>query len=364
MTKCNVVLKSKNKKTCSYEALPSCNGLCKRHFNIQKEQRAYIVGDIHGDPCVLGSILNMIDCVHVPETTLQLWSQYDTNTSIDYANIYKKSILSIKWNKKYANDSIYLLGDIFDNVRGPQKNGIPLFGEQLIVDTILHLQKQGTIIWVIGNHDISNVVDRHVFPCSDYTKNIYCQSLLDGTSVKTEARQCFAQHALLKANAVGIAKLFDTILLCHGGICCSFLDMVKKQDTDSIHNINNTYKQAVQTRHIDSVLEHAMDLGISPDWCRYGSEYSKTDIDVDGLQRLGCSSSFVGHSIHNNISYKTHGKPCTILQANVTHPLLKNTTYFMDVGMSRAFDGTKKYACVLVTRDVKSDEISVTLLQK
>jgi hypothetical protein len=321
---------------------------------------AYIVGDLHGDPYAFAQVLLLTKCVDITDDTIHLWSLPHTD-KVELDTELRKSILTLKW-KVGCNHTIFLLGDILDNVRGLQDNGLPFFGEHLIVETIVHLQKQGgNIIWIMGNHDVANAITKTIFPCDHYTKSIYCQTLLDGSSVKTKTRQQFAQNALLRTRAVAIKKVFDTVILCHGGICSAFLDLVQ---SSSIDNINNLYNITIRKGELEPILEYAMEKGISPDWCRFGSYHSKFDVDIVALERLSATSCIVGHSIHNKISYKTYNKP--IVTFTDTHNIKSETTYFVDVGMSRAFyeeNNKKTYACLVLVKQNITDTLHISLLE-
>ena len=294
------------------------------HRGDKNVRKLIAVGDIHGDPLVL---------LHVLQTSGQFvsaepWNTYEETIENASGPIDTFLFDDITWSTDVCISFIFL-GDIVDTRRNGSSYYLPTGSEELVIRTMirLHETNPANIIWVLGNHDIMNTQNTGYEQCHLYTNPHYCDD-----HMYTTARIAWMRSSIVQLYAVAL-YVVDYMIFSHGSITTSFLN---RYDTLSgnnlIREINTDFIKTVRQGSREPRISHHD----SPDWCRTGTNKHNA-VDTAALHRLGVSTSFVGHTIHPVMSYRTSGDPIKEF-GDTSSPVLSNTMYFTDIGMSRAFD--------------------------
>ena len=278
--------------------------MCKRY---NMTGRLVIIGDIHGDALKLIQCLKMskvmdddLNWIGEPNVTVvQLGDQVDSRvrTSTPY-----KAIDTDEMDKYTAkNYWEYGLCDLH----------IVQFMDQLAKDATL---KDGKVISILGNHELSNVMGDFMYVSPESMKN---------------SGNPLVRYANLKAGLNGsinqilakrpVVYKEGPYLFCHGFIKKKHIQLVNGDYTQ----INLHMQTYLQTGNEENTF---MELFAVPDSILWGRDYLNTDMEEDldyVLKATGCTALFVGHTVVGNIT-----------------PLYGGKLWLMDVGMSRAIQNS------------------------
>ena len=337
-------------------------------YTLDATTDAYLIGDIHGDVRALVQVLHKLPCFNVPQHIL---TQVDGNVNRCVArpehfsraprdSLERVDLSDIKWDHAYSRNSIVIiLGDLIDNRRtGDQgyPGGMCAFSNSELeilkcVSVLCQPQSNSKNVcrWVIGNHDIGNVLDE--VDCNFYAPVDYCNR--EGKFV--EARKELVRAYLLRAKAVAVANIHG-ILCSHGGICRKFVNMFKSKnritgaDVLTTTKINRMYVKMIAKReaHIDRLRNSKY----WPDWCRPVTDPAfswKECLEALQFIRPPVSSMVVAHVIQNS-GINCAETPIADGIADTGDPSGDDDTEFkvgelcrIDIGMSHVFQQWKSH---------------------
>jgi hypothetical protein len=234
-------------------------------FESGSYDHVYFIGDLHGDPVVLleTAVLTGSFGTSDPTVLSDLLSIHRTFKP-EYRTTHAASLgcslglQHLHW-RKGARTLLVFVGDLMDNYRygnTRQSDGsvympyrhansmIPLSrtsghvrianmamdAERPIVETLLRLQGEarengGDIVWVLGNHDLGNVIGS--IACHTYASLDQCDPH-DSTRFGSQRVQWVREH-LLHMGAV-VLCMIDDVLICHGGLSPEFLTSLTRGD--------------------------------------------------------------------------------------------------------------------------------------
>lgn len=274
----------------------------------------YAIGDIHGDVRAFVSILKKIGCIQVENQRENIpgrWKKYSPDTYHEWLKCNeekKKNKISVvtnslfweQWDCNYKisldgkekcdpprraikdylalisfdetfEGKVILLGDLVDAVRKrpvgrkrkgadprvveyDKDTGINLLAEHYLIDTVTRLvhESQGKFIWLLGNHEMFNVVPIDKMLCHKYTHPNNC----DGDNPK-KTRATHLLDKLLEANA-SVFHLEKGVIFCHGGLSLTFMQAMQKKlvskfgnkeysTHDTIKYVNTTYRSILNS---------------------------------------------------------------------------------------------------------------------
>jgi hypothetical protein len=277
-------------------------------FRSSDYDQVFFVGDVHGDPLVLleTALLSEAFGTDSPPVLQELIAIHRTFTAsyVDtHAGLLGMSLglHHLHWHKG-ARTLVVFVGDILDNYRygnvrrrdgkvhEPYRHAdstVPLSrttgavrvanmamnGERPIVETLSRLQREarengGDIVWVLGNHDVGNVLPS--IACHSYAALDQCDPV--DSSLFSMDRSGWVRAYLLQMGAVALCMV-DDVLVCHGGLSEHFLrELGTAADTPPIHidTINGLYRAALQTadsregEQVSRILHSTQ----GPTWCR------------------------------------------------------------------------------------------------
>ena len=279
------------------------------------ESGVFVVGDMHGDVLVLLEVAKLTGVLVTQENPGRLDELIAIHRSFSQDSYTTHSDLlgdtlgleHLHWAVG-STATIVFLGDIVDNYRygdtrlsdgslykpyQHQLSTTPLSrtgdgqvkianmamdGERILVDTLGRLQREartagGDLVWVMGNHDIGNVLN--TVHCSTYTSLDQCCP--DNPLRFKAERTQWVQAALADMGAVAL-YVHDDLLFCHGGLHTAFMSVLRDYNdgelcTDdgdlSIDKINAAYQAAIRDPHgAEAALlrRGGRENGIT--WCR------------------------------------------------------------------------------------------------
>ena len=244
----------------------------------ERHERVFFIGDIHGDALVLFEFA-LSTGVFVSEnpTTIPLLASihrtYTPQKQQNHATLLgdDSGLHHLHWK---CNDTsiVVLVGDVVDNYRyGSQRphasitqplsttSGIvrianmAMDSERHIVNTLQRLQKEaaqqgGKIVWILGNHDVGNVLND--INCSHYTSLDQCYPPPNTKFFKAD-RTLWIKEAIIAMNAV-VMCVIDDMLVCHGGLSPQFIEHCMEENI-GITMVNHRFQEAIKMRTVNFV---------------------------------------------------------------------------------------------------------------
>ena len=255
----NVLPAKKRAKRKADHAATSAAGTFR--FALQENPQLICIGDIHEDPLALLKCLLLSEVIDsgqaeeiVPklkECDPKILSEEKTRTS------YKETI-----NWIGENSTVCLLGDVCDFHRVTRledgttgrilkKDCVDLEGNgalTFIFEVLERLKGQakaqgGDVIWILGNHDIQNVIPFRE-PGAAWCRHYHGHCTQEGNY--TEERKALVQTYMKKLRAVPYVLFREKVFLCHGGVSQSL--------TRELENFKMRERLPLLKRMYDSVL--------------------------------------------------------------------------------------------------------------
>lgn len=339
-------------------------------FSLDHHEHIYCIGDTHGDLQALLRACALTTCVRTPDSILTKASKCHTDDAKANLDGDLGAVQSSRIGNPLTDDElqqvqwvggsnlIVFLGDVLDNRRQASddvwgvcaKSGTQYQMMQLIV----HLKQQaraqsGDVVWVLGNHDVSNAIELHDLDCRNYAPR--AQSMEDGRLMRVcnkkdgtfdPAYQTQVRKIMQRAKVIAlgsIAHRSGNILLLHGGLSrvnnTIFPDIVRGQHRENLHAVNKLFHDALvkhTPRSIENIRKH---LKYMPTWCR--------PKQLDNLDEL---KSYFGATRMVKAHDRQRHAHCVDKEGRESRgddaELADGDLCKIDVGMSRAFHHHKE----------------------
>lgn len=145
--------------------------------SLEAHPRIYCVGDVHGDLNAFLGVLEFSGLAHVPPAVKRIAEECPTTSTDRLRNpLTGGQMASVRWTG--GKNAVLFLGDVLDNRRGHRDDPFGVCGyagtQTQIMQLLLQLRiqagkKGGKVMWVLGNHDVGNVIkeNNHWF-CTGY----------------------------------------------------------------------------------------------------------------------------------------------------------------------------------------------------
>lgn len=335
-------------------------------------QILYCVGDIHGDVQVFLSALHHIGCI---SNALQI---------LDFIRCHKTTTGALnapfpRWNNKFKG-MVFLMGDVIDNKRGkymPENIENIEYSEEYLIDACGRLvdytsrQTKSRFIYIIGNHEMSVVVDnifedpevyRSKYKCNTKRQDVITRritkSYWKNKLVKHITNYCVPFKMINVRTRINESKYIEyNLAFCHGGLDSKFVDFIvvfyndafKKSSFDrnsfefwsTFETACKTFYDAIACGKEEEIQEYLNLDETSLDWARIHSRFSKSSENHFPF----FSMYVVGHSAEESIRIKnlkdvsnTSRHNVEILGVGVNKTKNTSLKAFVDCQLSRAFD--------------------------
>lgn len=377
-------------------------------FQLQPTQHLFTIGDVHGDMLAMLSALALTRCVSVPRSILQKLQvcHMGNDNSRHGFPLTSTEVNSIVWVG--GANYVAFLGDVLDN----RRRSDDLYGDCAMTGTqtqmlelLNRLYKQaesagGRIIFILGNHDVSNMtrdvdLGMLVNGCTDFAPR-YHRVRSDGqdreyitceVDENNQASEQFSEehveHMLRKIypmQPVAVARVDfagapqSSVLLVHGGLDhrAFFGDGDPQHDKDTnLKFINQVYSRALfgNDAHSQGILKQIGER--APTWCRpsflgpspndqfwqsssrklmafFGAPSMIKAHDIQWQDRMIRCTSSTSMAISERDGWRRieHGVPPS--DDTIMAP---GDLCFIDVGMSRAFGTPPPYQAMHLYTD-------------
>ena len=366
--------------TCSvHREVPPPHSFKSKHYD-----NVFFCGDIHGDALAFLQCLRLSNAItsSVPiEDLLHMHHTFDQT----YYQTHKKvlgtdlGLQHLHWRED-SRDLLIFIGDIVDNYRHgkhyphpsihiplsrskPPVNiaNMAMDAEIPIVRTLNRLKTEameagGDVIWVMGNHDVGNVINSGAMSCSYYASKDQCDPDFDFHRF-TKSRSMVIRESMLQMNAV-IACEVDDLLICHGGVSTTFIERLPV-NIRNLTSIVDLYHKGVFLPQKYPECAQKIDATDQDELTWFRPFESHVPWDARGLRlfvrKRPYEALIVAHTyLEKSAVYKEHGAmthsegyyaaPKNTFDSNQMYTipvngLLKNQRVVgTDVGMSRAFN--------------------------
>ena len=136
-------------------------------IDLARHGKAFLVGDVHGDPFAFYRALELTGCAAVPA------DRFARSAECRSGRAPKTALGKLRWTGGAA--AVVFLGDLLDNNRHrvEETGRCAHDGSQFeVLDALLALKREarlsgGDVVWVLGNHDVWNV-SPHNHACKRY----------------------------------------------------------------------------------------------------------------------------------------------------------------------------------------------------
>ena len=312
---------------------------------VYEEEEIFVFGDIHGDPLALMKGLQMTDAIDDIDWLTCANTLANTTNFGDVEDPFK----NVRWSVK-KRATLLFLGDIVDSKRAGRM--VPAGGEEMVTRALVRLNIlsrdcDSRVVWILGNHDIANLINQREILCSEYARPTNCQQPDDKFTQK-RVDWLMGVYMEMKPNVI---QVIDDMLFSHGTVTNTFLKKYHKKLTgkELVDAINEDYRVSIiqqkRTKRIQLPYPSGPEDPI--DWSRHGTNPGEHSDDV-AMQRLKTICAFSGHTKLKSISQVNHKG----VRGNVSETfrdIRPYTQYLVDLGMSRVFksDGVQSlYGCL------------------
>lgn len=265
--------------------------------SLEKHPRVLCVGDVHGDLNALLGVLQFAGLVSVPDDVKRIAEECPTTPQDRMRNpLSRDQMSSVKWTG--GNNAVLFLGDVLDNRRGHRDDPFGVCGyagtQTQMMQLLLQLRQQasgkgGKVMWVLGNHDVGNVIkeENHWF-CTGYAPQHHTLPNSDEVYETCDSSGFSQEHrdhvrgVMREMRCVPIIQIHGgghSVIALHGGITPKAMQLFSSTQVgpyqieagDPVGNIrqmNRLYYDAIHREDETALRILSKYSKHTPTWCR------------------------------------------------------------------------------------------------